>query len=118
MDLIFALLIAEAAAHSLGDYKAVGDGLTLIVFIMGFNYPGNALSYHVPFIERLVSAPPLRIIRDGELLRRNMRREYLTEEELVSYLRQQGIDEIGEVKAAFVEGEGEISVIKKSGGRK
>jgi uncharacterized membrane protein YcaP (DUF421 family) len=67
----------------------------------------------VPFIERLVSAPPLQVIRDGKLLRRNMRRELLTEEELMSQLRQQGMDNLNEIKTAFVEGDGQISIIKR-----
>lgn len=115
MDLIFALLIAEAAAHSLGDYTSVADGIILIMIIMACNYLINILSYRLPFIERLVSAPPLQIIRNGELLRRNMRREFLTEEELMSYLRQQGIDDVKDVKSAHVEGEGKITVVNKSG---
>lgn len=115
MDLIFALLIAEAAAHSLGDYTSVADGIILIMIIMACNYLINMLSYRVPLIERLVSAPPLQIIRNGELLRRNMRREFLTEEELMSYLRQQGIDDVKNVKSAHVEGEGKITVVSKSG---
>jgi uncharacterized membrane protein YcaP (DUF421 family) len=46
--------------------------------LLGSNYLLNFLSFYVPFIERLVSAPPLQVIRNGELLRRNMRREFLT----------------------------------------
>ncbi|QXL85177.1 DUF421 domain-containing protein [Comamonas sp. NLF-1-9] len=118
MDLVLILLITEAASHSLGDYTALPDGVFMILVIMGFNYLVNALSYRVKFIERLVSLPPLQVIRDGRLLRRNMRREFLTEEELMSYLRQQGIDKIDDVKAAYIEGEGKVTVIeKKSAGK-
>ncbi|QEA14389.1 DUF421 domain-containing protein [Comamonas flocculans] len=117
MDLVLILLITAAASHSLGDYTAIPDGVFLILIIMGFNYIVNALSYHFEFFERLVSLPPLQIIRNGKLLRRNMRREFLTQEELMGYLRQQGIDKIENVKAAYVEGEGKVTVInKKSAG--
>lgn len=112
MDLIFALLIAQAAAHALGDYTSVTDGLILIVNVMGWNYLMNALSYRVPLIERLVSAPPLLVVQNGLLLRRNMRREFLTEEELMSCLRKQGIEDLKEVKAAYVESEGQITVVR------
>src|SRR3712207_6527573 len=80
MDLIFVLLIAEGAAHAMGEYTSVADGIVMIATLMGWNYLINSLSYRVPFIERLVSSPPLQVIRDGELLRRNMRREFLTED--------------------------------------
>lgn len=91
MDLIFLVLVAEAAAHSMGDYNSVGDGIILILIFMALNYLVNLLSYYVPFFERLVSAPPIQVVKDGQLLRRNMRREFLTEEELMEHLRQDGI---------------------------
>jgi uncharacterized membrane protein YcaP (DUF421 family) len=113
MDLIFVLLIADGAARALGDYNSVADAIVVVATFMGWNYLVNALSYRVPFIERLVSSPPLQIIRDGELLRRNLRREFITEEELMSHLRQQGIGELEEVESAYVEGEGKITVTPK-----
>jgi uncharacterized membrane protein YcaP (DUF421 family) len=113
MDLIFVLLIAEAAAHAMGEYTSVADGIVMVATFMGWNYLINALSYRVPFIERLVSSPPLQVIKDGKLLRRNMRREFLTEEELMSHLREEGIGDVKEVKSAQIEGDGKISVIAK-----
>lgn len=112
MDLIFVVLVAEAAAHSMGDYGSVADGFVLIATLMGWNYLINVLSYRVPFIESLVSSPPLQVVRNGALLRRNMRREFLTEAELMSHLREQGVDDVSKVKAAYVEGEGKIAVVR------
>lgn len=112
MDLIFILLIAEAAAHALGDYTSVADGVTMIVTLMGWNWVVNSLSYHVPAIERLASAPPIEVVRNGNLLRRNMRREYLTEQELTSTLRKEGIEDIAQVKRACIESDGRISVVR------
>jgi uncharacterized membrane protein YcaP (DUF421 family) len=50
----------------------------------------------------------------GRLLRRNMRREYLTEEELMGHLREQGIDQVEMVKSATIEGDGRIFVVEVS----
>lgn len=112
MDLIFIVLVAQGAAPSMGDYTSVADGFVLIATLMGWNYLINALSYRLPFIEWLVSSPPLPIVRDGEFLRRNMRREFVTEEELLSHLRERGIDDISQVKAAYVESGGKITAVK------
>lgn len=117
MDLILVLLIAEAAAHALGDYTSVGDGLVMIITLMVWNWLMNDLSYRVPLIERLISAPPIEVIRNGKLLRRNMRREYLTEEELMGHLRLEGIDAIANVRSARIEGDGRISVLEIAGDR-
>lgn len=114
MDLIFIVLISQAAAHSMGDYTSVTDGLVMISTLMGWNYLTNSLSYRFAFVEWLVSSPPLQVVRDGKFLRRNMRSEFLTEEELMSHLREQGIDNISVVKAAYVEGEGKITAVRKT----
>ena len=42
-----------------------------------------------------------------------MRKEFLTEAELMSHLHKQGIDDLDAVKVAFVEGDGRISVIER-----
>lgn len=111
MDLVLLLLIANAAANTMGGYTSVTAGAIMIATLMGWNYLINLLSFYVPFIERLVSAPPLQVVRNGELLRRNLRREFITEEELMEHLREQGVDDLQEVKSAYIEGEGKITVI-------
>ncbi|WP_207539534.1 YetF domain-containing protein [Sabulicella rubraurantiaca] len=60
-----------------------------------------------------MSAQPLPIVRNGKLLRRNMRQEFLTEEELMAHLRMEGIDGIEEVKSAHVESDGKVTVVRR-----
>ncbi|MCC2973887.1 DUF421 domain-containing protein [Massilia sp. IC2-476] len=112
MDLIFLLLIAEAASNAFGEYRSVSEGLVLVLVLMGWNFAVNAASWRFRWIERLVSSPPIQVVRNGKMLKRNMRREFLTEEELMSALRQQGVASVEEVRVAYIEGEGAITVIK------
>lgn len=113
IDLIFLLLIAESASNAFGDYRSVTEGLVLVIVLMLWNFVVNAASYRFRFIERLVSSPPIEVVRDGKLLRRNMRREFLTEEELMSSLRQQNINSLDQVRKAVIEGEGAITVVRR-----
>lgn len=46
-----------------------------------------------------------------------MRREYITEEELMSQLRQQGFDDLSRIRAVYMEGDGRFSVLQDSGHR-
>ena len=113
MDLLFVVLIAEATTHSLGSYSSITEGFVVILTLMVLNYTINFLSYHFSFVEKLVSYPPLVVIKDGKLQRRNMRREFLTEGELMEHLRREGIEAIQDVKSAHVESDGQISFIRK-----
>jgi uncharacterized membrane protein YcaP (DUF421 family) len=44
-------------------------------------------------------------------MRRNMRRELITEEEVMSQLRQHGMADLAHVQAVYIKGDGQISVI-------
>lgn len=114
MDLIFVLLVAEAATHALGGYDSVTEGFIVIVTLVAWNFSVNWLSYHVPAVEKLFSAAPLQIVKAGKLQKKNMRREYVTEEELMDSLRKEGMEDINQVEQAYVESDGRISFIKRS----
>ncbi|WP_410967511.1 YetF domain-containing protein, partial [Salmonella sp. SAL4456] len=66
-------------------------------------------------MERLLHPPPVPLVRDGRLLRRTLRRELITEEELLSHVREQGLTDFTQVRAAYMEGDGQISVIPREG---
>jgi uncharacterized membrane protein YcaP (DUF421 family) len=61
-----------------------------------------------------VEPPEKLLVRDGKMNRRNMKHELVTEEELMSQIRQHGIEDLAEVEKAYVEPDGQFSVIKKS----
>ena len=46
-------------------------------------------------------------------MRRNMRKELIAEEELMSQLREQGLDDVSQVKEAYMESDGQFSVVQK-----
>lgn len=117
MDLVMILLVTEAATHSLGGYGSLGDGLFVIAVLMLIDYGVNAMSYRARWFERLVASPPLPIVLHGKLQRRNMRREFITEDELRAELRAHDIDDLSEVERACVEPEGEITFVTRSGPR-
>lgn len=111
-DLLMIVLIADAAQNGLADdYRSVTDGAILVLTIIFWNYALDWIGYRFPRFQRFFFPPPLPLVRDGRLLRHNMRRELITEGELLSQLRQQGVDDPARVKAAYIEGDGRISVV-------
>lgn len=112
MDLVFVLLLTEAASHALGDFTTIGDGIIMLLVFLLCNHGVNQLTYHFTFFQKIFEHQPLLIIKDGNLNLRNMRKELLTKDELMSSLRENGIENISDVKKAFVEGEGIISFIQ------
>lgn len=113
-DLLLITLLADASQNAMaGEYKSLPDGIVLVSTIIFWNYSLDWLSFKYIWFRRLIEPPPLPLVQNGKLLRRNMRRELVTEEELMGQLRQQGIEELSKVKAAYIEADGRISVVER-----
>lgn len=113
-DLLLVVLIADAAQNAMGsDYKSVTEGAILVATIAAWDYVLDWLGFHFPKTRRFIRPEPLPLIRDGVMLRQNMRQQLITEEELMTQLREQGVDEVSKVIRCWLEGDGRISVIKK-----
>lgn len=113
-DVLVVVLIADAAQNGMdGGYESVGDGLILISTLVFWNVLIDWLSYRFQPLRRLLQPRPLKLIDNGRLLRRSMRREFVSEEDLKSRIRAAGVERFDQVKAAYMESDGEISVIRK-----
>jgi uncharacterized membrane protein YcaP (DUF421 family) len=113
-DILLLVIIADAAQNAMaGEYRSITDGFILVATIIGWNVFMDWLSYASPRMRTLLEPKEVPLIRNGRLLRRNMRREFISEAELMSKLREHGIEDVEQVKAAYVERDGNISVIKK-----
>lgn len=113
-DLLLITLIADASQNAMaGEYRSLPAGIILVSTIIFWSFAFDWLSYRFPWFNRLTEPPPLPLIKNGKLLRRNMRRELITEEELMSQLREQGLDDVGKVKEARMESDGHISVVQQ-----
>ena len=73
-------------------------------------------SYLWPRAERILEGEPRVIVRDGELLSDNLRRNRLTRSEIESEMRLAGIAHLRDVKWAILEPRGRISFIERGGG--
>jgi uncharacterized membrane protein YcaP (DUF421 family) len=113
-DLLVLVLIADAAQNGMAsDYKSITEGVILVATIVGWSYFLDWLGYRFPAIQRFIRPQPLRLVKHGRMLRRNMSKELITDEELMSQLRQQGIEDLKEVRAVYMEGDGRFSVIQE-----
>lgn len=113
-DVLLLVLIADASQNAMaGGYSSITEGAILVGTIAGWNYLLDWMAYRFPALRKVLEAPPLVLVRDGRLLRANMRREMVTLEELKAKLREQGLDGLDEVKVARMESDGQITVIKR-----
>lgn len=113
-DILVIVVIADAAQNGFAkEYKSITEGVLLVLTIVSWDLLLNVLSYRFRWFERVLSPAPIRLVEDGQMVRRNMRREFVTEDELMGQLRLQGVQDLSEVERVCLEGNGDISVVKK-----
>ena len=112
-DLLLITLLADASQNAMaGEYTSIADGIVLVCTIIFWNYTFDWLGFKFPWFSRIIEPAPLPLIKNGRLLRRNMRQELVTEDELMSQLRKQGLDDPKKVKEAYLESDGQFSVVQ------
>jgi uncharacterized membrane protein YcaP (DUF421 family) len=116
-DVLLLVLLADAAQNAMaGEYRSISDGAILLLTIVGWNMALDRIAFHSPAARRLLEPPLLPLVRNGRMLRRNLHREFLTVDELKAQLREHGIEDVAEVRAAYLESDGTVSVIPRERG--
>lgn len=115
-DILMVVILADASQNALsGSYETVAEGWVLVGTLVFWNYALDWAAGRWALVHKLTDPPPLQLIRAGRLLRHNMRKQFLTREDVEAQLRQQGIEDIGRVRAAYLEGDGRMSVLTYAG---
>lgn len=112
-DVLVLILIADASQNAMaGEYRTLSEGALLISTIVAWNYALDWASFRWTWLGRLISPPPLLLVRHGRVLQRNLQQELITTDELLSKLRSQGVEDVSKVRKAYMEPDGSISVLK------
>ena len=122
-DLLVIVVIADAAQNGMaGDSRSITEALILIITIVLWDFFLDYLGFKFTFVGRFLEPKPLLLIKDGEILKRNLEKEFITKDELMSQLRQQGISDLSKIDECYLESNGRFSVLTrkkaKKGGKK
>lgn len=90
------------------------EGLTALVLLAGLQFVVAWLSAYLPGARSVVTAGPVALVVSGELQPAQLRRNRLSESEVLQAVRGSGSGDISNVAAVVLETNGSISVITKS----
>jgi uncharacterized membrane protein YcaP (DUF421 family) len=111
-DVLVLVLIANASQNAMaGGYTTLAEGIVLVATIAGWNLMFDWLAFRYRWFATFAEPAALALIRNGRIVYRNLRREFVSVEELMAKLRSRGIEEASVVKLACMEGNGEISIV-------
>ncbi len=118
-DILLLVIVADAAQNAMsGGYDTFAEGAILVLTIVGGTGCWTCFHGDSSWCAVLRRRRGSRWFATAWLQLRNMRREYITMQELEEKLREQGIEQLSGVKMAYLEGDGQISIIQARSGRR
>jgi uncharacterized membrane protein YcaP (DUF421 family) len=112
-DLLVALMLGEVVDEIIYGDVSIAQGMVAIGVVALAKYVTVWLSYWKHGLNKILEGSPTEIVRNGELDRKGMHHELMSELEVLAALRLQGVSDMREVKSAIMEVDGEVSVIRE-----
>ena len=114
VDLVVILVIANAVQNAMtgGDNSLLG-GIIAATTLVAVNTAFSRVGHRVPYLKHLFESQPTPLVERGKLIKRNLERENVEEDELMMAAREHGIEDLAGVDAAYLERDGSISIIPK-----
>jgi uncharacterized membrane protein YcaP (DUF421 family) len=115
-DLVVVLVVANVLQNAMiGDDSSLTGGLIGAATVLGLNTLIATAVYASRRVERIVDGDPVVIVADGRLMRSALRRELITENEVLAAARNAGVEKLTDVRLAILESTGEINVVAVEG---
>jgi uncharacterized membrane protein YcaP (DUF421 family) len=113
-DLILLIVLGDLIQQGVtqSDYSLTGlvlTGGTFAVLAVGLSFA----VYKFPRLRPVLEDEPLIVVRDGNVVEKNLKRERITAEEVAAEARMQQIASLEDVEWAVLETSGRISFIPK-----
>ncbi|WP_225587060.1 DUF421 domain-containing protein [Algoriphagus sp. Y33] len=112
---VFELAIIISLGSAAGDpmfYEDVAILPAILVFVVVISLYKliTYLTGRFEKVEKFVEGKPIKLIESGKIVYKAFRKESLAYDELFSQLRQQHVSQLGQVKFAYLETSGDLSV--------
>ena len=114
-ELVSTIILSDIASLPICDQDIpLSYAIIPIITITFFEVSMSFLLTKVPGLKKLISASPSIVINKGKLNRRELSKNRISLDELLSELRQKNITDIEEVEYAIIEQNGKMTVIPKA----
>jgi uncharacterized membrane protein YcaP (DUF421 family) len=115
LDFLFAIIIGDVIGNPLSSGKeSLAGPLTAATTIAVLHLVLSFIALKTPRFRRVIEDEPLILVKNGQILKEQLRKTKLTVESLLMDLRLKGTADLNQVDYAVLESNGQISVIRKS----
>lgn len=113
-DLVVLLMLSNVLQNAMiGPDNSVTGGLIGATAILAANWLMGRLAFKSKRFGRALEGVPVLLVHHGQFIEPNLRRESISQEDVLSTLRTQGVFHLHEVRAAVLEPSGKLSIMKE-----
>ncbi len=114
-DLVVVIAIGALIGDALADPELnIYVVIAAIAGLVSIQIVTSLLAMKSPLIEKIVMGSPIKLVDNGKILIHGLRRARLTKNNLEQELRVKGLETVHDIKQAFIEPNGKLSVIETS----
>jgi uncharacterized membrane protein YcaP (DUF421 family) len=112
VDFVLVILLSNAVQNAMvGNDTSLAGGMIAAVTLLLLSFVISFVSYRSRSMGAFFEGTPTMLIHNGKLLHENLRREKISQDELLRAIREHGIERIEDVKIGLLEADGVISVV-------
>jgi len=115
-DFVVTVTMGSTLSSMLLAKVPVLEGILALLILISLQYLVAATAQKFKFFEKAVNSSPTIVFYNGGFIHAAMKKERLTEDEILAEIRSFRIEQLSEVRAVVMEINGSFSVIKKEEG--
>jgi len=117
-DFVTTLILSEIATLPIENPDMpMLNALIPIITLLTFEVVSSAILSKTPRLKNLFSSRPGFLVRNGKIDQKELIKNRISSDELISELRQRGICDISEVAYAIIEPDGKMTILPKADNR-
>lgn len=113
-DLAMVIMVGEVAAIPVADLAVdLMHGILPVLLIGALHVLMTTINLYSKRFEGLTEGHPTLLVKDGKVLKQNLLKERVSMSDLMTALRHKEVADVGQVKEAWIEHAGGVSVIRR-----
>jgi len=114
-DMVLAIVLGSVASRAVSGTAPFVPTLVASALLVALHWLVATAAFHSHLFGVLVKGRPRELVREGQVVEKQMRRSSITRHDLEEALREHGVDELAQVASARLERSGNISVVRRDG---
>lgn len=112
-EFVALLLISNAVQNSMnGGDNSLAGGIVLAAVLIVLSSLISYLTFRSKFFSGIFEGTPTLLVHRGKMIKKNLVRERMSEDELKVLLRKQGVHAIHQIETAILEADGTLTITK------